>query len=898
MLDIKHTSDDTRSEGVKKSKSPDILRRMCAQAKPASRDTASAPSSPRGTDSVPSSPRDIDSAPSSPQDRGKRPLSAQEMAQEEMQRQSSPIGEDGKPAEKALDLHSTAMLGGMPRRPWEWFCGKHDGEASTSSGSSNLERANLEHNCAEIRNSLKNSQYSMATELCERLLAIKVWEWGQDHPKTLATVDALHKIVKDSYCEEMWEQWKDWAQSVFDICVQKLGPDHPKTLATVDVLRNIKRKTEKYCKDDFPDFVADVCKTYLGSYHDKTLDAKKKLYQYSILRENFFEAKEHAKSIAEICGQKFGLNHSKTLDAADKAVTAHLKLSGSSDWDYQKEVLNFCGHYIFNAGWDNSNTPKALDRLLKKLDLNKLLNRGKLYLDNEEYEKAADTYKCVVAICRKKFGADHDKTKEALNNLWHATMGYLQESYRVSPLISALLTHEGMWVTGKRHTAREAADYSLPVIAALDQTVGTDNPRTRDIRDGIARNYLKWISNLENDREEQAKAWWHITNIYERYLKENDPRTGDALNNLYNATKLYLEQSYAGKNAAERHREAADWSLPALAKLEQKFGEDDYRTRDIRDGIARNYLEQISALSDDRAIANAYKHAIPIFDQKFPNDFETIAEHYLAWACSIPWAKSEKECREAVELRESNFAILEQRFGPNDPRTVKAANNLVRAYVGWARSRLLEEKSELGCRRAVELHKSIYAKLDRIFEPNDPRTAEFMSSLVEIYLEWVRKLELPPLSKGKYIKVVASPCKQFIAKLEERVGPNDPRTVKAVEGLAQIYSEWVKPNRKELYQQAVELGEYLDPICKRILGEDHIMTLKVVIGLAQSYYCQRKYMESAKLWKHALPTCHKILGTDHPMTQRCQETLDELSHQETREKASEGIFDSPNLIEL
>lgn len=419
MPDIKPLSDGVRSDNVEKSNSSDILRRMCAQA---SRDTSSASSSPRGTDSVPSS----------SQERGKRSLSAWEMAEEEQQRKSSPIGEDGKPAEKALDLHSTAMLGGMPRGRWDKFLGKHDGEASTSSGSSNLERANLEYNCAEIRNSLKNWKFSKATELCERLLATTVRECGPDHPKTRATVDALHEIVKDSWkYSDMWKYWEGWknlARSVFDTCKQKLGPDHPKTLETLNILHNIpKTLFNEHMMNytvDLKKFIISLCEQNFGSDHDKTLYAMKNLQKFllkdyrktgiiynKILYEKHYryDLMDMNDRIISICEQKWGPNDSKTLDAVDIAVKTYLEQKDFYYYnDYQRAVklgerlVPICERML---GEDHIQTAKVRNGLAKD------------YFEQREYQKSKALYERVLPTFQRKFGKNHSKTQTCQQKL-------------------------------------------------------------------------------------------------------------------------------------------------------------------------------------------------------------------------------------------------------------------------------------------------------------------------------------------------------------------------------------------------------------------------------------------------------------------------------------------------
>jgi tetratricopeptide (TPR) repeat protein len=67
------------------------------------------------------------------------------------------------------------------------------------------------------------------------------------------------------------------------------------------------------------------------------------------------------------------------------------------------------------------------------------------------------------------------------------------------------------------------------------------------------------------------------------------------------------------------------------------------------------------------------------------------------------------------------------------------------------------------------------------------------------------------------------------------------------------------PEAKQRYRQVLELKE-------KVLGKDHLDTLKITNQLATSLCHQGKYIEGEPMFRQSLQTQETVLGKDHPDT--------------------------------
>ena len=102
--------------------------------------------------------------------------------------------------------------------------------------------------------------------------------------------------------------------------------------------------------------------------------------------------------------------------------------------------------------------------------------------------------------------------------------------------------------------------------------------------------------------------------------------------------------------------------------------------------------------------------------------------------------------------------------------------------------------------------------------------------------------------------------KFFLAALEEadNFGPQDPRLVPSLNGLASVYRTQGKHAEAEpLFKRSLAIRE-------EALGPEHFDVALGLHNLALTYDSQGKYAEAEPLYKRALAIGEKALGPEHP----------------------------------
>jgi len=94
----------------------------------------------------------------------------------------------------------------------------------------------------------------------------------------------------------------------------------------------------------------------------------------------------------------------------------------------------------------------------------------------------------------------------------------------------------------------------------------------------------------------------------------------------------------------------------------------------------------------------------------------------------------------------------------------------------------------------------------------------------------------------------------------QRLGPDDPRTLAAIRGVAFVNDTWGRFDRAEpLYQEALE-GQ------RRVLGPRHPETLETMAALGLMLARAFRYQDAEKVGREALEGFREVLGNDNPRT--------------------------------
>lgn len=93
-----------------------------------------------------------------------------------------------------------------------------------------------------------------------------------------------------------------------------------------------------------------------------------------------------------------------------------------------------------------------------------------------------------------------------------------------------------------------------------------------------------------------------------------------------------------------------------------------------------------------------------------------------------------------------------------------------------------------------------------------------------------------------------------------------------------------------LYDQAVALIEKTIALNQRLLGDEHIETLRARASLSKTYYLMGRTVDAVTHGGAVVDTATRVLGTDHPLTMDAAETLASALWQTGRAAEAEPLF--------
>jgi tetratricopeptide (TPR) repeat protein len=234
---------------------------------------------------------------------------------------------------------------------------------------------------------------------------------------------------------------------------------------------------------------------------------------------------------------------------------------------------------------------------------------------------------------------------------------------------------------------------------------------------------------------------------------------------------------------------------------------------------------------------------------------------------------------ETEGLRRHVLSVRERLLGPEDPKTLSAANALANTMMelgGYAEAESLYRRTLVAYEALCGSHdsrtllsvsglgqalyylgeyspaepylKRALVASERVLGEEHPDTLVSVNNLAFLYA-----------SQGRYTE--AEPFYQRALAASERVlGEEHPSTLVSVNNLAFLYARQGRYTEAEpLYQRALAARE-------RVLGEEHPSTLVSVNGLAALYESQGRYTEAEPLYQRALAARERVLGEEHPDT--------------------------------
>jgi eukaryotic-like serine/threonine-protein kinase len=205
--------------------------------------------------------------------------------------------------------------------------------------------------------------------------------------------------------------------------------------------------------------------------------------------------------------------------------------------------------------------------------------------------------------------------------------------------------------------------------------------------------------------------------------------------------------------------------------------------------------------------------------------------------------------------------IRTRAFGPEDPETLRAMNNLAKMYL---------RQERFG--EAEELYRETLNARRRVLGSDHPDTLTSMNSLTIMYAR-----------QGRYDEAE----KLFHETLEARrriLGPEHPDTLNAMANLANVYSAQGRIEKSE------ELDREILEARRRVLGPNHPDTLGAMNNLASVLQDQKHYPESEKLFQETLEVSRRVLGPNHPDTLMYMDNLGTVYEDEGLYDEAEKVF--------
>lgn len=256
-------------------------------------------------------------------------------------------------------------------------------------------------------------------------------------------------------------------------------------------------------------------------------------------------------------------------------------------------------------------------------------------------------------------------------------------------------------------------------------------------------------------------------------------------------------------------------------------------SRDMIDGLGKNFIFLITPYGDDSLVCGAYDFYSFVKLRILFDDHETELE------------KKEKIIPEEDEL------VLEN---VEEPEALK--QKLAEAYVLIEQAKEEKDKGHYSESEKMLLHaRKIKEKL---LGPEHLEMAELDYELAEVYEGQGRYKEAEELNK-KSLQI-----------REKVLGEEHPETAESYNNLAGVYE------RQGRYKESEELNKKSLRIKEKVLGEEHPETAVSYNNLAIVYEIQGKYKEAVLYFLKAYKICVSKLGWNHPKTDSCYKSLEKI----------------------
>lgn len=264
-------------------------------------------------------------------------------------------------------------------------------------------------------------------------------------------------------------------------------------------------------------------------------------------------------------------------------------------------------------------------------------------------------------------------------------------------------------------------------------------------------------------------------------------------------------------------------------------------SRDMIDGLGKNFIFLITPYGDDSLVCGAYDFYSFVKLRILFDDHETES------------VKKEKIIPDEDEL------VLEN---VENPEVLK--QKLAEAYVLIEQAKEEKDKGHYSESEKMLLHaRKIKEKL---LGPEHLEMAEIDFELAEVYE-----------GQGRY-KEAEELDKKSLSIRQRVLGEEHPDTAESYNNLAGVYE------RQGRYREAEELYQKSLKIHVKVQGEEHPKTATCYNNLAYLYDKQGRYKEAVIYFLKAYKICVSKLGWNHPKTDSCYKSLEKIYAENYPEK--------------
>ncbi|KIM98677.1 hypothetical protein OIDMADRAFT_31451 [Oidiodendron maius Zn] len=233
---------------------------------------------------------------------------------------------------------------------------------------------------------------------------------------------------------------------------------------------------------------------------------------------------------------------------------------------------------------------------------------------------------------------------------------------------------------------------------------------------------------------------------------------------------------------------------------------------------------------------------------------------------------SQGEYKAAEQIDQETLKLQTKLLGPEHPDTLESRNRLASALYCQGEYKAAEQIDQ----ETLKLR-------TKLLGPEHPHTLQSRSNLANaLYSQGESRLASALHSQGEY--KAAKQMHQETLELRTKVlGPEHLDTLKSRSSLASVlYSQGEYKAAEQMNQETLELRT-------KLLGPEHLDTLESRNNLANALYSQGEYKAAEQMHQETLELRTKLLGPEHPYTLQSRSNLASVLYSQGGYKAAEQI---------